>query len=163
MPQRTTEEEKRYEMCLLGLSTMVPRKSKSKVSELRPIAMTDVSYKPFMSVTVKGTTEEHLTNNLVKENCFFFSKKGRIENDLMILKYCIGNSFKERETLYVTTVDIAKAYNSVKRDTLIETLKEYRKEKVVCGGQKLAQNTNRAHTGYTVLKVHSFCLTFHFL
>lgn len=44
----------------------------------------------------------------------------------MVLKYCIHKSFKERKTLYVTAVDFAKAYDSVKRDSLIETLKHYR-------------------------------------
>ena len=79
-----------------------------------------------MSVVVKDSIEEHIvSNNLVKENQSGFTKKGRVENNLMILKYCIDKSFKERKPLYVTAVDFAKAYDSVRRDALIETLKEY--------------------------------------
>lgn len=77
--------------------------------------------------TIHDTIEEHLVyNNLVKENLSGFTKKGRVENNLMALKYSIEKSFKERKTLYVTAVHFAKAYDSVKRDTLIGTLKEYR-------------------------------------
>lgn len=44
----------------------------------------------------------------------------------MVLKYCIDNTFKNRKTLYVMSVDYAKAYDSVKRDSLISILMDYK-------------------------------------
>ena len=87
----------------------------------------NVSYKLFMSVTVQESIENHLIDNkLIKENQNGFTKKGRIENNLLVLKYCIDNSFKNRKSLYVMSVDYAKAYDSVKRDSLINTLMDYK-------------------------------------
>lgn len=55
---------------------MVPKKNKPKVSELRPIAITNVSYKLFMSVTVQEYIEKHLIDNkLVKDNQNGFTKR----------------------------------------------------------------------------------------
>ena len=44
----------------------------------------------------------------------------------MILKFCIDKTFKDKKVLYVTAVDFAKAYDSVKRDSLIKTLMDYK-------------------------------------
>ena len=108
-------------------TVMVPKKNKPKVTELRPIAMTNVSYKLFMSVVVKNPIEKHIiSNKVMKENQSGFTEKGRLENNLIILKYCIDKSFRDKKTLYVTTVDFSKAFDSIKRDNLIRVLMDYR-------------------------------------
>ena len=68
-------------------TVMVPKKNKPKVTELGPIAMINVSYKLFTSVVVKNPIEKHIVSNkIMKENQSEFTEKGRIENNLMILK-----------------------------------------------------------------------------
>lgn len=74
-------------------SRMLPKKGKPKVLELRPTAVTNI----FMSAAVKGLTEEHIaTNNQVKENQSGSTKKRRLENNLVILQYCLDKSYRER-------------------------------------------------------------------
>ena len=62
---------------------------------------------------------------MIKENQSKFTEKGGIANNLMILKHCIHQSFKDRKTLYVTAVDFSKALDSVKKDNLIGVLLDY--------------------------------------
>ena len=108
-------------------TVMLPKKAKPKVQELRPIAMTNVSYKLYMNMAIKDKIEEHIRENeLMKETQSGFTEKGRIENKMMILKYCIDSSFKSKLPLYVVVIDFSKAYNSLKRENLIRVLKEYK-------------------------------------
>ena len=78
-----------------------------------------------MNAAVKVKIEEHIMDNdLLKETQSGFTEKGRIENNLMILKYCIDKTFQDKLPLFVISIDFSKAYNSVKRDYLIEILKK---------------------------------------
>ena len=51
-----------------------------------------------------------------------FTKKRRITDNLYILKHCIENSFKKIQQLFVIAVDFQKAFDSIKRGKLIETM-----------------------------------------
>ena len=80
-----------------------------------------------MNTAIKDKIEEHIKENeLTKETQSGFTEKGRIENNLMILKYCIDSTFKEKLPLYVLSVDFSKAYDSLKRENVIEVLKKYK-------------------------------------
>ena len=115
-------------------TTMIPKTSKPKVKDLRPIAVTNVSYKLYMNMAVKDKIEEHIVENeLIKETQSGFTDKGRIENNLMILKYCIDSTFLNKLPLIVISIDFSKAYDSLKRGNLIETLKEFKIHERIIG------------------------------
>ena len=85
-----------------------------------------------MSVLRMGIEEHIEENNCGKENQAGFTTGGRIENNLLILKYCVEKSFKIKKPLIVISIDFSKAFDSIKRDFLIKTLIDYRiNEKVI--------------------------------
>lgn len=107
-------------------TVMIPKTAKPKVNELRPLAITNISYKLFMSTAIKNKIEEHIVENgEVKETQSGFTNKGRIENNLFVLKYCKDKSYEMKTPLVVIAVDFSKAYDSVKRGKMIEVLKSY--------------------------------------
>ena len=68
---------------------MIPKKSKPTVKDLRPIALTEISYKVFMTL-LKDEIEEHLMkNDEMKEIQAGFTKGGKTEDNIFILQYCI--------------------------------------------------------------------------
>ena len=78
---------------------------------------------------IRERIEEHLKqNNLIKENQIGFIGGGRIEYNHMILQYIVEKTKKEDENrqIILTVLDFKKAFDSVKRKELIETLKEYK-------------------------------------
>lgn len=108
-------------------TTMIPKKAKPTSSQFRPIAMTDISYKLFMTTAVKDKIEEHLKiNDVIKETQNGFTEKGRMENNLMLLRYCIEKSDKLSRPLYVIAIDFSKAYDSVDRGALLKVMMDYK-------------------------------------
>ena len=55
-----------------------------------------------------------------------FTKKRRIIDNLYILRYCIENSFKRKQALFVIAVDFQKAFDSINRSRLIETMMKFK-------------------------------------
>lgn len=105
-------------------TVMIPKTNKPQAKQLRPIALTNISYKIFMSL-VRNYLEEHIRDNgLENEAQSGFTDGGRIENNLFILKYCIEKSKLMKKPLIVTSIDYSKAYDSIKRGQLIQILKE---------------------------------------
>ena len=105
---------------------LIAKKKKPTVKDFRPIALTNISYKLFMSI-VKNQIEEHLTeNNLVKYNQTGFTKGGRMEDNLFILQHLVGKSFKREKPLVVISIDFSKAYDSIDRKKMIETMVKYK-------------------------------------
>ena len=72
----------------LILKVMKPTSEK-----LRPIALTDISYKLFMKI--QGTEiDQHIKdNNEQLEQQAGFTKGSQIEDNLFILQYCIEHSY----------------------------------------------------------------------
>merc|ERR1711874_387796 len=110
------------------MGKMIRKEKRSTVRDFRPIAITNISYKIFMSL-IRERTEEHLKlNNLIKENQIGFTGGGRIEYNHMILQYIVEKTKKEDENrqIILTALDFKKAFDSVKRKELVETLKDYK-------------------------------------
>ena len=107
---------------------MIRKGRKPTVKDFRPIAITNISYKIFMSF-IREKIEEHIRkNNLTKDNQVGFTGGGRIEYNHMMLQYIVEKSLNENkdEQLIVTTLDFKKAFDSIKRKELIETLIKYK-------------------------------------
>lgn len=104
---------------------LIEKTRKPKVGDFRPIALTNISYKLFMAI-VKKKIESHLVNsNSTKETQAGFTEKGRIEDNLFILQHCHERSRERNKPLYILSIDFKKAYDSIKRETIIEALMHY--------------------------------------
>ena len=76
---------------------------------------------------VKNQIEDHLErNNLTKDNQTGFTKGGRIEDNLFILQHLVEKSYKQNKPLVVISIDFSKAYDSIDRRKMIETMIEYK-------------------------------------
>ena len=77
---KITENKKGLSKWKTSNTAMAPKKNKPRVLDLRPLAMTDISYKLYMNVAIRDKVEEHIVdNNLVKEAQSGCTEKGRIE------------------------------------------------------------------------------------
>lgn len=105
---------------------MIEKKKKPTVKDLRPIALTNVSYKIYMMI-MKEELENHLLNNNEnKETQAGFTSESRLEDNLFLLQYCVEESYKNKKPLIVVSIDFKKAFDSVKRETIIEVMKDYK-------------------------------------
>ena len=105
---------------------MIPKTKKPTAAQFRPIALTDVSYKLYMTIQGKKIDKHILDNNMQMETQAGFTKGSQIEDNLFILQYCIEQNFRRRKPLVVTCIDYSKAYDSIRRETIVETLMHYR-------------------------------------
>ena len=105
---------------------LIAKKKKPTAKDFRPIALANISYKLFMS-TIKNQIEEHiLLNNLRKDNQTGFTKGGRIEDNLFILQHLVERTYKLNKPLIVISIDFSKAYDSINRKKMIETMIKYK-------------------------------------
>lgn len=107
-------------------TVLIPKKNKPTCKDLRPIALMDTSYKLYMALC-----KEKLVNHLQLNDQFSvfqagFTKSRRLEDNLIILTYCIMERRKSRKPLYVCAIDFEKAFDSVKRAHIVKALLKYR-------------------------------------
>ena len=83
-------------------------------TELRPIAMTDVSYKILMSL-IGREIENHVAENKIEKfeqaGC---TKGGNILDNLFILRECVEETYRKKEQMVAIAIDFKKAYDSIK-------------------------------------------------
>ena len=113
-------------------TVMIPKSKNPTVADLRPIALTNVSYKMMMRI-VKKKIECHLKENgMRREEQMGFTKGGEVVDNLLILRECVRNTYSGRQELVIIAVDFKKAYDSVKREVVVDALKDYKvPEKVI--------------------------------
>ena len=76
---------------------------------------------------VKEELENHLIkNNENKETQAGFTSESRLEDNLFILQYCVEECFKKKKPLIVVSIDFKKAFDSVKREKIIEVMEDYK-------------------------------------
>ena len=115
---------------LVSRTTMIPKNSKPKILEHRPIAVT-VNSNKIVCTILRQKIEEFLGRKGVRfENQFGFTEGGRVEHCMFMLDYVTNMSYEKRgrknRPLYLAFIDIKKAYDSIDREKLIEVLVEYK-------------------------------------
>ena len=122
-------------------TTMIPKVNKPMASQLRPIALTNVSYKLYMTIQGRKIDQHILETNEQIETQAGFTTGGQIEDNLFVLQYCIEKSYRMKKELIVTCIDYSKAFDSIKRDKIIEALMHYRiHPKIIDTIAKIYQN-----------------------
>ena len=101
---------------------ILPKVKKSQVKEHRPIALTNAGYKLFMSVLKRKMVEQELNDIRVKNMQAGFTEGRRMSENLFLLQYFVEECFRKRRQLIVVSVDFCKAFDSVDRGALVETL-----------------------------------------
>ena len=94
---------------------MIPKKNKPQAKDLRPIAITNISYKLYMK-QIGEEIEEHLEKNrIIKGNQIGFTDGGRTEYNHFVLQYLVERAYKKDEQLIVIALDFKKAFDSINR------------------------------------------------
>ena len=109
-------------------TVLIPKKKKPTCRDLRPIALTDSSYRIYMSMCKNKIIKHLVQNNQFSVYQSGFTKGRRLEDNLFTLTYCITESRKRKEPLFVCAIDYEKAFDSIKRSSIIKTLIKYRCE-----------------------------------
>ena len=105
-------------LCLNNILTeddtvLIPKTKRPTVKDLRPIALTNASYKIFTGI-LKTKIEEHIKITQGRSDLqASYTENRRISNNLYILRYCIEESFKSKQPLIVLLVDFKKSFDSV--------------------------------------------------
>jgi hypothetical protein len=106
-------------------TSMIPKTKKPTVTQMRPIALTNVGYKLYMSLLRDTIVEHMIRNDELNEFQAGFSIGRRLEDNLFMLSYCIEESRGRQREIYVAAIDYAKAFDSIDRKALIATMKRY--------------------------------------
>jgi hypothetical protein len=106
-------------------TSMIPKNKKPQVSQMRPIALTNVGYKLYMSMMRDSIVEHLVKNNRMNEYQSGFTCGRRLEDNLFMLNYCVEDSVRRKKEIYMAAIDYSKAFDSIDRKALIATMKKY--------------------------------------
>ena len=107
--------------------TKIRKTRRPTVYDYRPIALLDVGYKLYMGF-IKNEIEEHLKkNHLGRENQIGCTKGGRLEYGHFILQHLVEEVWDRewsKTKMVVVALDFSKAFDSIDRKKLLETMIE---------------------------------------
>ena len=108
---------------------MLPKTKKPEIKEHRPIAVTCWSSKIFCTF-IREKIEVHLeTWGIRYEEQYGFTEGGRIEQCLYTINYITNRTYESQKNkhkyLFFAMIDFSKAYDSIDRKKMIETMVEY--------------------------------------
>ena len=87
---------------------MIPKNNRPTETELRPIAMTDVSYKILMSLIGREIENHVAENKIEKFEQAGFTKGGNILDNLFILRECVEETYIKKEQMVAIAIDFKK-------------------------------------------------------
>ena len=95
--KETIEEREIPQGWKTSRTAMIPKKVKPKANEIRPIALNNISYKLTMAIMRINIEEQIKRNNWEEDEQVGFTEGGRVENNLLILRYCIERTYKMKK------------------------------------------------------------------
>ena len=105
---------------------LIPKNKQPMADQMRPIALTDISYKILMGI-LKCKIENHLEKNkAIKDMQSGGTPKRRVTENIFIFNYLIEKCAKIKKNLFVTSIDFKKAYDSIDRFTMIKVMEDYK-------------------------------------
>ena len=109
-----------------SVTKLIEKTNKPKINEFRPISLTNNSYKICMGI-LRTKIENHISkNNLTRDQQFGFTKQRRTTDSIYALIYAINHSKKYNYNLIITAVDFKKAFDSINRNKLLETMQKHK-------------------------------------
>ena len=92
-------------------TVMIPKVNKPNVEQLRPVALTNCTYKLLMSL-IKEQVYDHLARiGELNDLQAGFTKGRRMEDNVFMLEYCIRDSRERRKELIILAMDFEKAFD----------------------------------------------------
>ena len=85
---------------------LIPKVKMPKVKELRPIALTNCSYKLLMGIIKDMITEHLIANNCIDDQQTGATSKRRVTENIFILDYCVNKTFVMKKKLFVLSVGL---------------------------------------------------------
>ena len=75
--------------------------------------------------------KEKIFEHMKEQKCVLelqagFTEGKQIEDNLLVLRYCVAESFRLKKPLFVTAVDFAKAFDSIDRSNIVKVLVKYK-------------------------------------
>jgi len=102
------------------------RENLTSLQNFRPIAISSISYKLFGGLIRNKLFEFCMKNKLLREEQAGFFPNRRGEENLLLMKLEVEKSYNKNRSLWVGSIDIKKAFDSVNRNELIQVLVKYK-------------------------------------
>ena len=107
-------------------TVMVPKVRKPKVEQHRPIALMNVGCKIFMGLVKDKMVGQKMSDGRVNDLQSGFTEGRRMQENLFVLSSCVEECYRRKRELVVVAVDFRKAFDSVSRRELVESLKYFK-------------------------------------
>ena len=120
LKEKTTPESWNTE----GVTLIFKGGDRQNISNYRGIAISNTLGKIFAKILANRISKTAEEKDWLGENQAAFRKNRGVEDHLFTLNWIWEKSRLKRESLYITFIDLKKAYDSVYRDILWESLKQ---------------------------------------